>query len=94
MAAQQEIIRLETSPSGFGGVTALNDVSFSMAKGEVHAVVGENGAGKSTLMKILAGVHSQDTGHIVLSGTPVTIRVHSTHAAKCQHRFPGIESLP
>ncbi len=74
MAAQQEIIRLENITKRFGGVTALNDVSFSMAKGEVHAVVGENGAGKSTLMKILAGVHSQDTGHIVLSGTPVTIQ--------------------
>jgi ABC-type sugar transport system ATPase subunit len=73
MAAQQEIVRLENITKRFGGVTALDDVSFSIAKGEVHAVVGENGAGKSTLMKMLAGVHSQDSGQIVLHGTPVAI---------------------
>ncbi len=74
MAAQQEIILLENITKRFGGVTALDDVSFGIAPGEVHAVVGENGAGKSTLMKMLAGVHAQDSGQIVLQGTPVAIR--------------------
>ncbi len=57
----------------FSGVTALKDVGVSIARGEVHAVIGENGAGKSTLMKILAGVQSQDAGEILLDGRSVTI---------------------
>lgn len=69
----QALIRLEHITKRFGGVTALNDVSFSINKGEVHAVVGENGAGKSTLMKILAGVHQPDRGRIFVRGEPVTI---------------------
>ena len=57
----------------FSGVTALSSVNLSVAKGEVHAVIGENGAGKSTLMKILAGVQPPDSGTISLDGELVTI---------------------
>jgi ribose transport system ATP-binding protein len=52
----------------FGGTAALRDVSFTLAPGSVHALMGENGAGKSTLMKILAGVHKPDHGTIECSG--------------------------
>lgn len=69
-----ELIRFDHIEKRFGGVIAVNDVSFSIAKGEIHAVVGENGAGKSTIMKMLAGVYQPDYGTIVLRGTPVTIR--------------------
>jgi ABC-type sugar transport system ATPase subunit len=55
----------------FGGVTALQDVSFDIAAGEFHAIVGENGAGKSTLMKILAGVITDYDGALRLHGEPV-----------------------
>jgi ribose transport system ATP-binding protein len=57
----------------FPGVRALHNVSLTLAKGEVLAVLGENGAGKSTLMKILAGVQSQDAGEILLDGKAVKI---------------------
>jgi ribose transport system ATP-binding protein len=57
----------------FPGVKALDNVSFDLSAGEVHALVGENGAGKSTLMKILSGVYQPDDGYIVLGGKPVTI---------------------
>jgi ABC-type sugar transport system ATPase subunit len=57
----------------FGGIRALNDVDFTLKKGEIHALIGENGAGKSTLVKILTGVHQMDSGEIVLDNEPVTI---------------------
>ncbi len=64
----------------FGGIRALDDVSFSVKAGEVHALVGENGAGKSTLMKILAGAHQATTGEIRIGGAPASIP--SPHASR------------
>ncbi len=64
----------------FGGIRALDDVSFSVKAGEVHALVGENGAGKSTLMKILAGAHQATTGEIRIGGEPAVIL--SPHASR------------
>ncbi len=55
----------------FPGVKALQEVSFEVRAGEVHAIVGENGAGKSTLMKILAGTYQPDGGTIELGGERV-----------------------
>src|SRR5215207_7066973 len=68
-----DIIRLEGVTKRFGGITAVNDVSFGIAPSEIHAVVGENGAGKSTIMKMLAGVYQPDSGSLILRGEPVVI---------------------
>ena len=54
----------------FGATTALDDVSFDVMPGEIHALVGENGAGKSTLIRILGGVHGPDRGEIFVDGRP------------------------
>jgi ABC-type sugar transport system ATPase subunit len=62
------IIQLEHITKRFPGVLALDDVSFSIFPGEVHAVLGENGAGKSTLMNILAGELQPDSGHVIYDG--------------------------
>jgi ABC-type sugar transport system ATPase subunit len=67
------MVRLDRVVKRFGGITAVNDVSFGIARGEIHAVVGENGAGKSTIMKMLAGVHQPDSGTLVLRGEPVVV---------------------
>lgn len=57
----------------FPGVTALSDVSLTVERGEIRALLGENGAGKSTLGKIVAGIHAPTTGSVVLDGTEVRI---------------------
>jgi ribose transport system ATP-binding protein len=62
------LLELSGVSKTFGGVAALRDVSFTLASGEIHGLVGENGAGKSTLMKIIAGVHADYEGEMHLDG--------------------------
>ncbi len=57
----------------FPGVLANDNVSFDVAGGEVHTLLGENGAGKSTLMKILFGLYQADEGEILFNGEPLTV---------------------
>src|SRR5215218_3115594 len=61
-------LRMEGITKHFGGVHALEGVTFEARAGEVHALCGENGAGKSTLMKVLAGAITDFDGRIVLDG--------------------------
>lgn len=73
MTEQTPALRLEGIVKTFPGVRALDNVSFSVMPGEVHALMGENGAGKSTLMKVLGGIYQPDEGHIVVSEAPVVM---------------------
>lgn len=66
-------LKMEGIHKRFPGVHALDDVSFHVPRGVVHAVVGENGAGKSTMMKLLAGSIQRDEGRIEVAGEPVEI---------------------
>jgi len=58
----------------FGAVEALQDVDFSVFRGEIVALVGDNGAGKSTLIKIISGINQADTGQFLFEGRPSSIR--------------------
>jgi len=56
----------------FGGVTALEDVSFAIAKGDITGVIGPNGAGKTTLFNIITGIYTQTAGTVALQGKDVS----------------------
>jgi len=74
MADTQSLVTMKDIAKSFPGVVALEDVDFSLRKGEIHALMGENGAGKSTLIKILTGVEHPDKGLIELEDKPVHVR--------------------
>jgi ABC-type sugar transport system ATPase subunit len=65
------ILEVRGVSKSFPGVKALDEVTFLLERGTVHALVGENGAGKSTLMLTLGGVYKPDSGQILLEGRPV-----------------------
>ncbi|NLS44323.1 MAG: sugar ABC transporter ATP-binding protein [Firmicutes bacterium] len=62
------LLKVENLTKSFPGVIALNNVTFNLLKGEIHALVGENGAGKSTFIKIIGGVLQPDKGTILYDG--------------------------
>ncbi|MFG2044756.1 sugar ABC transporter ATP-binding protein [Dactylosporangium sp. NPDC048998] len=68
----QPLLEVAGVSKQFPGVRALDDVSFTLRAGEVHALVGENGAGKSTLIKVLTGVYRPDAGEVRYLGEPVS----------------------
>ena len=67
----EPLLRMEGITKIFSGVVALDSVNFRLARGEVHALVGENGAGKSTLIKIMTGAYRKDGGRAWLEGREV-----------------------
>ena len=85
---ENTILKIEHVSKFYPGVTALKDVSFTLQKGEVRALVGENGAGKSTLIKCIMGVEKPDEGKItmnyngewVVNATAVDAQAHGVFA--------------
>ncbi len=75
----------------FGPTVAVDDVSFELHAGEIHALVGENGAGKSTLIRILAGDHQPDSGLILLDGKPVQF---GHPGAALEHGIGFVHQIP
>lgn len=63
----EEFVSLKNVSKSYSGVQALDNVDFSIDRGEIHCLVGENGSGKSTLIKIIAGVVQPDTGDIIIN---------------------------
>lgn len=70
----EPLLRMQNIRKVFSGVVALDNVSLTLERGEVHSLVGENGAGKSTLIKVMTGAYARDGGEIFLEGKPVNFR--------------------
>ncbi len=83
----QVALELRHIGKSFGAVQALKDVSFSVQKGEVVALLGDNGAGKTTLVRCIAGLHQPDQGQILLNNQPVILN------SPQQARQLGIETV-
>ncbi len=66
-----DLLQIKHIRKTFPGVVALDDISLSVAPGEIHTLLGENGAGKSTLMNVLTGLYRPDCGEILFNGSPV-----------------------
>jgi ABC-type sugar transport system ATPase subunit len=70
----EKLLLMQGIGKSFSGVKVLENVNFDLYSGQVHVLAGENGAGKSTLIKILAGVHTEYEGHILLADNIVKFK--------------------
>ena len=82
------LLEMKNITKEFPGVKALSNVSFRVAAGEIHCLVGENGAGKSTLMKVLSGVYPYGdySGQILINGQEQQFQAFATA------KRPGLRS--
>lgn len=67
-----DILRIQDLDKSFGGVHAVNKVSFAIQKGEILGLIGPNGSGKSTIVNLIAGTYIKDSGEVYLEDTPIT----------------------
>ncbi len=88
-----DAIEFDSITKDFPGVRALDQVSFSVKSGEIHALMGENGAGKSTLLRILGGDHAPESGETIVAGTRVdlsTPHVALAHGIRVIYQEPNL----
>src|SRR2546423_14447660 len=72
MGSNGQILAVEALTKRFGGLTAVNKVSFHIDKGEIFSLIGPNGAGKTTLFNTMTGIYSATSGAVVFEGRAIT----------------------
>lgn len=72
----QPILKVEHLSAAYGGIRAIDDISFEVNQGEIVAILGANGAGKSTLLKCLSGEHRRAAGDVMFDGAPLPSKEH------------------
>ena len=81
------LLQIKNVTKRFGGLTAVNDVSFSVNAGEILSVIGPNGAGKSTLFKLISSFLSTSSGEVLLDGQRISnLAPHVVARAVPEHR--------
>ncbi len=85
-------LRVENLSKEFGGVHAVQSLSFELASGMVHSIIGPNGAGKTTLLNLLTGVYRPSTGRVVFDGRDLTgLPAHGFAAAGIGRTFQNLQ---
>jgi len=84
-------LEVQSLSKHFGGLKAVDDVSFSVKRGAVHALIGPNGSGKTTTLNVLSGLYIATSGHVVLAGRDITaLPPHARTAAGMGRTFQNI----
>ena len=95
--APDVLMRVVGLDKSYGGLKAVDSVTFDVYRGEVLALVGDNGAGKSTLIKAIAGAQPPDAGHVEMEGAPLRMRTPRDADAAgigCLHQGLGLVDTP
>lgn len=89
------LLELKSVSRQFGGLNAVNDVSFQVNQGEILGLIGPNGAGKTTLINLITGVHPATSGSIVFDGQDITkMRAHQIARKGLARTFQVVQPFP
>ena len=90
-----ELLKVENITRRFGGLAAVHNVSFEVARGEIVGIIGPNGAGKTTVFNLITGALSKDTGRVIFADKEITnIKPHKTTSIGICRTFQLTASFP
>ena len=94
-AMSEPVLRTENLTKRFGGLTAVDNLSFSLAGGRLHAIIGPNGAGKTTFFNLISGLLAPDGGRVFFHGRDITgLKPHADQPARHQAHAADQERVP
>ena len=87
--SEHPILEVRNLTRRFGGLTAVNDLSFTVAPGTIHGLIGPNGAGKTTTFNVISGFYAPTSGHVIYEGNDVSGRKTAALAEMARVLKPG-----